>query len=201
MVIYGSRSTHLKSESIPLSTCSSCNTQGSFVASVFGKYAHVFWIPLFPIGKVAVAECQHCKKTFRDNELPTQLQSSVWGIKSSAKTPIWNFAGLAIIGGLIAFMSIFSSQHEKDEVGFKQNPMAKDKYSYKTDEGSNSMMIVDKVTADPVFVFYNTMEIDSYSKLYKIDKEENYDNVSYGISRAELKAKFDSDVIYNIDRP
>jgi len=32
--------------------------------SIFGRYAHIMWIPFFPVGKTQVAECTRCKRTY-----------------------------------------------------------------------------------------------------------------------------------------
>ena len=38
------------------------------------------------------------------------------------------------------------------------------------------------------------------SKIYKIDKAENYPDMFYGISKEKIKEMYNSDEIYSIDR-
>ena len=69
MIIFGSRATHLKSEQLQSASCPNCQTKGSLTASIYGRHAHVFWIPFFPMGKTRVFECQNCHKGFKQKEL------------------------------------------------------------------------------------------------------------------------------------
>src|SRR5687768_10469605 len=47
MIIYGSRSSHVKSIQLDNEACPHCSTHGSVTMSTFTRYAHVFWIPFF----------------------------------------------------------------------------------------------------------------------------------------------------------
>ncbi len=116
MIIYGSRATHLKSAQ-STTTCPSCNTKGSVILSVFGKYAHIFWIPLFPIGKKGISQCQHCKNVLATREMPEAIKREYDELKADCKSPIWQYVGLFIFVALFAMpflMAIF--QIIKDRV-------------------------------------------------------------------------------------
>ena len=53
MIIYGSKAVHLKSAQPPTAVCPSCGQTGTTVLTQgYSKHAHVFWIPLFPIGRI-----------------------------------------------------------------------------------------------------------------------------------------------------
>jgi hypothetical protein len=102
MLIYGSRATQIGNFIVDGSKCSHCGNEGTQRMTVFGKYGHIFWIPMFPIGKKAVSECTHCKKTIDDSEFDMNLRSFYNSTASAAKSPIWQWAGLLLVGGLIA---------------------------------------------------------------------------------------------------
>ncbi len=95
MIIYGSRATHLKSAESK-TTCPSCKTKGSLILSVWGRYAHVFWIPLFPIGKKGFSQCQHCKGVLETREMPEEIKREYKELKENCKAPIWQYIGLLI---------------------------------------------------------------------------------------------------------
>ncbi|GAA0713863.1 hypothetical protein GCM10009430_06210 [Aquimarina litoralis] len=97
MIIYGSKSVHLKSERSEMSVCPNCGTQGSLVLSVYRRHAHIFWIPLFPIGKKGLSQCQHCKNVLYTKEMPTPIRKEFNILKNKAKGPLWQFVGLAIL--------------------------------------------------------------------------------------------------------
>jgi len=86
MVIYGHRATHLKTEQIS-DKCPNCGQQ-SLIMGVFEKYAHIFWITIFPYGKTGTSQCQHCQQVLSDKEFTTELKETYKELKASAKTPI-----------------------------------------------------------------------------------------------------------------
>src|SRR5829696_7486469 len=95
MIIYGTRSTQLAKE-VLADTCPNCGTHTSVELNVFQKYAHIFWIPLFPIGKTGVSQCHHCKQVLTLKQMPSSFTISYDNAKSQTKTPIWTFSGLAL---------------------------------------------------------------------------------------------------------
>jgi len=65
MIILGIKSVHIKTVRSNLGICSSCLTQGSLTISVFRKYIYVCWIPILPIGRKGISECNHCNRSRR----------------------------------------------------------------------------------------------------------------------------------------
>jgi hypothetical protein len=74
---------------------------------LFQRYAHVFWIPLFPIGKTGVSQCSHCKQILKLKEMPFALRLSYENMKSQTTTPFWVFSGSAVIA-VIFVLSFFA---------------------------------------------------------------------------------------------
>lgn len=110
MIIYGSKAVHVKSTQPKTITCPSCGTKGSLVLSLYRKHAHIFWIPLFPIGKKGVSQCQHCKNVLEYKDMPAPIKEEFKILKSEAKGPIWQYAGLVLIAILIAWGGYASGQ-------------------------------------------------------------------------------------------
>jgi len=200
MIIYGSKAVHLKTAQFKTGTCPSCGTQGSLTISVFRKHAHIFWIPLFPIGKKGASQCQHCKNVLETKEMPEPIKREYENLKNETKGPIWQFAGLGIIAILIAWGNYASGEDKKLELEYIKSPQIGDVYEYKIETGSYSTLKVVSVTNDSVFVSPNEYEISKMSKIYKIDKSENYSNLSYGISNNKIKEMYDSGKIFDINR-
>ncbi len=200
MIIYGSKAVHLKTVQSKASTCPSCGTQGSLAISVFRKHAHVFWIPLFPIGKKGISQCQHCKNVLETKEMPEPIKREYENLKNETKGPIWQFAGLGLIAILIAWGNYRSGEDKKVELEYIKSPQIGDVYEYKTETGSYSTLKVVRISSDSVFVSPNEYEITQMSKLYKIDKSENYSELSYGISKINLNDMYDLGDIFDINR-
>ncbi len=112
-IIYGTKGTLLQSAVAPSCLCNHCNTQADQTIGVFGRYAYLYWIPLFPIGKKAVVECQNCLKTSDENWSP-ELQEAVSTLKEHTKGRKRHWFGAAILGPLILLIAISIITHEDD---------------------------------------------------------------------------------------
>ena len=112
MIIYGNKATQVAAENIN-DKCSNCGTQNSIQMKVFQKYAHVFWIPIFPIGKTASSQCSHCKQVLQKKEFTGNMNNDYKAVKSKSKTPIWTFSGLALLIALIIWGTISSRQNDE----------------------------------------------------------------------------------------
>lgn len=200
MVIYGSKAAHLKSAQPKAAVCPSCGQTGTIILSAYSRHAHIFWIPLFPIGRIGVSQCQHCKHTLEVKDMPHDLKREYENLKAETKTPIWQFSGLALIAVLIAFFIYSDGQNKKKHVEYIASPAVGDVYEYKTESSNYSTLKVIDVSGDSVFVTPNDYETDKMSGVYKIDKEENYADFSYGISRDDLKQMHSEGTIYDVNR-
>ena len=200
MIIYGSRATHLKSDQLRNATCPNCQTKGSLTASAYGRHTHIFWIPLFPMGKTGVFECQHCHKGFKKKELGEDGKMDYKNFLVDVKTPLWKFSGLGIIALLISWGAYASIMKESKVSELVDNPAMYDKYTFKTENNSYSTFKIIEVFEDSIYVDQNDYEIDKLSAIHKIDKEENYSGDIYVVTTAEIKEMFDAGDIDDIER-
>ena len=199
MIFYGSKGVHLHSEQVSGIKCSNCEQQTTHNISIFGRYAHVYWIPFFPLGKKGVSECTNCKVTLAPKEMNDQLKLAYSNVNVNAKSPLWYWSGLGIIALIIGIISYTSSQHKKDAVVYINNPKAGDVYEYKP-TNYYSLLKVASVSEDSVFVIANEYEMEMQSGLYKIDKVSNFTAEPYGISRKRIKELFESKEILDVNR-
>jgi len=95
MIIYGTRTKELASEWLN-EKCPNCGEPNSLTMHVFQKYAHVFWIPFFPAGKIGISQCSHCQQVLKENKMPPEMKAALKEIKPRTKTPLWMFVGTAI---------------------------------------------------------------------------------------------------------
>ncbi len=201
MIFYGRKASRIKDGQINNVTCPNCEDLTSMNYSIFGKYAHIYWIPTFPMGRENISECNACKQTFLVNELPEQIKQKFSREKEGVKTPIWHFSGLAIIALLIAMIFWFASQNDAENEEFIQTPQIGDVYSIESEnKGYYSSMKVTEVTNDSVHLIVNDYEVDKRSGIYKIDLDKNYTIQAYSLSKVDLFNLYKSEVIYEIDR-
>ncbi|HMQ62872.1 MAG TPA: hypothetical protein PKE06_19480 [Flavilitoribacter sp.] len=104
MIVYGTSARKADSFEIQNTVCPSCGQSASQHVTVFSRYAHVYWIPLFPTGKKSVAECANCKRTIEQKQFPDQLKMRFDQRVTKVKTPIVHWLGTGIIGlAVVAF--------------------------------------------------------------------------------------------------
>jgi len=201
MIIYGVRSTQLGKE-ILADKCLSCGTQNSIELYVFQKYAHVFWIPLFPVGKTVVSQCDHCKQVLKQKEIPSSLISSYENIKSQTKTPLWTFSGLALIAILITVTVINDQKNDKENAQLILTPKSGDIFEIKTKENQYTVYKVDEVQGDSVYIRINEYETNKLSGLGELKSkgEKNFSEETYAFSKTELKKMLEQGEIIDVER-
>ncbi len=201
MIFYGTRASRLKDGKISRVTCPNCSNETSMTYSVFGKYAHIYWIPLFPYKKITILECDHCKKTFEINQFAGEIGNKLQIEKerNPAKFKIWHFSGLLIIAGIIGLALYFGKQNEKEEKSYLENPQVGDKYEYESSKGFYSIMKISKVTNDSIYFLLNEMETNKKSGINDIDKSSNY-NETDGYTKSEISNYYKEGKIYEINR-
>jgi hypothetical protein len=200
MIIYGTRFVHLKSGQPKSIACTHCGQTDTTILSAYSKHAHIFWIPIFPIGRVVHAQCTHCKQALEYKNMSHELQRESNNLKAETKAPIWQFAGLALIAGLIGLGMYSSGQAEKSQLEYIANPKAEDIYSIETDDKNYTTLKVTSVSSDSVFLSPNKYQTDKRTGIYEIDKAENYAEETYGMSRKYLNQMLQDGDIYSIER-
>ncbi len=201
MIIYGHRSTHLKSGNLPNAKCPCGESQSKMTVSVFGRHVHIFWIPLFPAGKTAVFECQQCHKGFKKKELSEDGKLAYKNFKTTVKTPIWKYSGLAIIAVLIGFGFYANQQDEAKIAEYVAQPAMFDVYTFKTESNYYSTFKVLEVFKDSLYVSYNAMETNKLSRVRDIDIPKNYqDSLYYVLTNQNIKALHESGDLMDISR-
>lgn len=200
MIIYGWKASHLITQTT--GPCPNCQTPKALQLSVFQKYAHIFWIPFFPIGKTATTQCTHCKQVWRLKEMPLELKQSYREIKTHTRIPLWTFLGLGLLLLFISYAVYNSEQHGKQNQAFIQSPQQADIYEYKTSEGKYTLLKVERIAGDTAFILQNKYETNKRSGLYDIkDKGDSvYTVEAYPILKKELANMLTKKEILNIER-
>ena len=198
MIIYGSRSKQLAKE-ILIEKCPHCGTQNSIDMHVFQKYAHVFWIPLFPLGKQGVSQCDHCKQVLKSSQMPSSLLTSYENLKATTRTPFWMWIGLALLGFL--FVSIAMDEKEKTDHSktYIKDLKVNDILQSKVEEGYTRYK-VKGVKGDSVFIVQNKYFVPT-SRFDKLSNSDaNFYEEGEAVSKKELEEKFNKKEILDVIR-
>lgn len=200
MIIYGSRSSHIKSVQLDKESCIHCGTPGSVVLSTYGRYAHIFWIPLFSLGRFSASQCQHCKQVLETKQMPPQIKAYHERNLAETRIPVWQFTGVVLLTVAVAF-GVYANGVDKDEQAqLLKAPVAGDVYEYKTGDGAYTTFRIAEVGEDSLAVSFNNYEVNKITGLSKIDKEENYSDTLYMLPRTELNEMFAAGEILDINR-
>jgi zinc-ribbon family len=202
MIFYGTNSSNLKTGTLRNVSCPHCATDSSMNYSIYGKYFYIYWIPVFPIGRTNIAECNHCKATYNLKDLDQSVQNKFQQEqdRNPVKTPIKLYSGL-IIGAIIAIgVFAFALKSDADSEDFAKNPKVGDVFYETTASGKFSTSVVTKIDKDSVYVLQNNIETDqktdvekscvtktNYEYPYAMTRKQIIDFVKVGDSIYEIK--------------
>ena len=201
MIFFGAKSSKIKEGQISNVTCPNCKNITTITYTIFGKYAHTYWIPMFPMKKKTVIECNSCYRTYNMKEAPEPVQHKFQRETEGVKTPIWHFSGLALLAILIYVAFYLSKKDEINDALYIEKPKSGDVYTIEAPKkGYYTTMKILKVTTDSLFLVHNDYDIHRRSKIYRIEKEENYSTKIDSLSIIDIQRLFDEGHIYEVDR-
>ena len=199
MIVYGRRATVLKTQ-VLFEPCPNCRTTNSVQITVYQRYAHIFWIPMFPIGKTGVSVCVNCRQVLKLKEMPSGLRLAYDNLKADTRIPIWHFSGLALI--VVAIIAVSISEKNKAEKVSKLilNPKTGDLFELKIKDTVYTLYKVLKVEKDTVFFFANQYHTNVEAGLDDLKKKPFDMSETYGIPKIALIRMNKKDEIIDIDR-
>jgi len=106
LIFFGLRTSKIGTYLMQNSECSYCEKSDSLNITEYGRYFHVFWIPIFPLGRKIFSECEHCKQTIRKRDFDPKSKNDYNQNKSKSKRPIWHWTGLILLAILTIFVSV-----------------------------------------------------------------------------------------------
>lgn len=199
MIIWGIRKVFLRAKTPKSPICMECG-ESTLVIKVFSRHLHAFWIPILPIGKTGFAECSSCKAIFKPRKLNEQHFRAFTSLKRESSIPIWQATGFGILLLAIGLGGYQFEQDKKLEAQYIAQPAIGDIYKFKTKNGQYSTLNVIQVTKDSIFVFANTLESKKRSKIYKIEKSENYSIDTTAFAKTQIVEMYYSKVILDVTR-
>jgi hypothetical protein len=200
MIIFGSRETYIGTARLRNGTCPACGQMDVLVVNMYCEYFHLFWIPMFPFRRRALAECRNCEHAIENRYMEGDVRDDYKEAKRSNRIPLWQFSGTVLLVLIIA-QSIYSAQREKNrELDYISNPMAGDVVEYKTEDKEYSTFRIIQVTTDSLLVLFNDYVTTLSSGIPEIDVDSCYGQEYYYISRKDMEQMYNEYVIYDINR-
>ena len=88
--------------------CPYCESVNSTEVFIYSQYFHFFWIPAFPIKKVAIAKCTECDTSRSQEKFGLKLSEHITEELKNTKHPFYSWTLLLLTGALILLAVILS---------------------------------------------------------------------------------------------
>lgn len=106
LIFYGKRKGLIGSYEAFMYECPYCEENNTTTLYVYSWYYHIFWIPLFPFDKEAMALCTECKSKRNESRFGPKLVSEFKENKYRFRHPWWTRAWLFIVVAFILTIMI-----------------------------------------------------------------------------------------------
>lgn len=181
--------------------CPSCNEKAFLKISIFQSYMRFYFIPTFPIKKVARANCSNCGYDEKIKRKSEQLKREVYFLKDKVKTPIWTWTGSVIFALLFWGLISLLMNNSKEENLRASAPQISDIYYFKDDLGFYTSYSIEKVSSDSLWFCPNKNKIKLGGKVKRrhLDDEFDYSDTLV-FSKKEILHKYQNDEFKSIKR-
>ena len=202
MIIYGTNGTHLRDEPLPGIPCPACQTTDALKVSVYGRYAHVYWLPLLPYRKPAVLSCGHCRHGWDEKTLPAEMKAPVAALKKETRAPWWHWSGLVVIALLISWGTVAAARHNRDKVDYLAAPRVGDIYTVRDSVGGRNytLLKVVRVRGNIVGIVENEYQLNNSHPIDELNAPGKYRNEYFSVTFDDLQRLQASGQLTDIDR-
>jgi len=200
LILVGTNNKIIKKGNFKHTICPNCREVSAFDYIVFSKYAHLTYIPLFPVGKDAVVICENCDETIDINDFDDTTLSKLAQENNNLKNPVWMYFGsFALVIASIYGIYIYFNSGKKTDLYFKK-PMLSDVYCLKNSKGFYYTIKIDSLTKDSVYATENDFQVNLPNEIDEINQPENYTTIKVKYSKNDLLKLYNDNKISSIIR-
>ncbi|UOQ71410.1 hypothetical protein [Hymenobacter cellulosilyticus] len=207
MIIYGTNGSHVRTEPRPGLACPACTTPDALHLSVFSRYAHIYWIPVVPYTKPAVAQCLHCQSAWALAELPAEageVKQALRTFRKETRAPWWQWSGLAALVVLAVWGFIMSQQNTRDNAAYIAAPRVGDIYTVRANDSTGkaqySLLKVVSAQGNTVELVGNDYVSDNAEPLGLLNDPEKYSKQTFPLTFLDLQVMMNKGEITDVDR-
>lgn len=201
MIIYGWSTKTIKQAPLADHECPKCNQKQS-VLVIVAKYAHIFWIPVFPFGKSASIVCTICKHQTEEKAISLGPNVSIKQLKSTVPIPKYLFIGLGLIIATIGYFIYDGVQEDKRKASYVQEPQIGDVYLIKDKEEPSQynhyLMKVRNIDGDSLWVSYSSYSYNGV--ISQLDPNDGFYDIMYPIHKNGIKEIHDAGDLIKVMR-
>ncbi|MDN5284547.1 MAG: hypothetical protein JWR38_821 [Mucilaginibacter sp.] len=198
---WGIRAALTKTVDFAIEKCPYCESTGTTSGRYFSRHFHIFWIPIFPIGKTGYVVCSQCHSK-RDTHLmnPGLREAFLQEKKTAPRFRFWQFTGLALPVLFFMVGVVAVTFNEKYAGKYIEDPKSGDTYFCTQNNGYYTTYRVDHISRDSVYSHLNNYEIADREKLSSINRKVNYSKTLLSFSRKELLELYKNRRILKVER-
>ncbi|PJJ60917.1 hypothetical protein [Hymenobacter chitinivorans] len=208
MIIYGTNGSLVRTVGAePELACPACTTPRAMRLSVFSRYLHVYWIPLLPYTKPAVAQCTRCGGAWEASELPPgagEVQQALRRLKKETRAPWWQWSGLAVLGAGLGWGLLANNQDERDTAAYVAAPQVGDVYTIRSADSTGhaqySLLKVVGAQGNGVELVANEYVTDDAHPLQQLNFPERYAQESFPLTNLDLRIMLNKGELTDVDR-
>lgn len=201
MIFYGTNGKHYATEPLPGAACPACQSPASLHVALVSRYAHIYWVPLFPYQKIALTQCAHCQASWEEKQLGPDLAPAVRAVKKQRRAPLWTWAGLALIAALGLYGYLRSIRDTHTDEALLASPRAGDIYTVQADSSRRySLLKVQQVGGNVVEVVANEYETDESSPINSLNEPARYSKEPFTLTFLDLQIMRHKGQITDVDR-
>jgi len=200
MIIYGTNGTHLHTQALPGQACPACGVGNGLRVSVFSRYAHVYWIPLFPYQKLAVVQCSSCR--WDTTTPPPEVAPAVQAAKQRTRPPYWTWAGLGLAALLSGGSALYGIHDTHADEVLLAAPRAGDIYTVHTDSANMySLLKVRQAGGNGVELVANEYATSDSDPISSLNTPDKYSKEPFVLTRLDLQIMRRKGTLTDVDRP
>ena len=202
MIIYGTNGAHMRTTPLPGVACPGCTASNTLQLSVFSRYVHLYWVPLFPLNKPTVARCGHCQQTWEGKAISAELRAPALALKQATRIPLWHWSGVAAVVTFMGWGALESTRSNREGTAYLAQPQVGDIYTVRaTDDDPNySLLKVVAVKGPTVDVVPNDYQIDNSHPIEALNAPANYNKESFPLTQFELQIMRNKGQLTDVDR-
>lgn len=179
--------------------CDNCGAQNRIKMSVVLHYLSVFFIPTFPQRKTLKSQCNNCKQILQEFQFPIHFDKEANRLKTKIKPPLWSRAGVLFVPLFFVCIAVVDEIRNDRIKGYLAAPLVGDIYELKIADEEYTLIKVNRVSTDSVYVSESLYITNTAKGLRKIQKKK-YDSETFPIAKPALKEMFDERKIIDVDR-
>lgn len=201
MIFYGTNGTHYATEPLPEAACPACHAPGALRLGLISRYAHVYFIPLFPYQKIALTQCARCQAGWTERQLPPELAAAVRQAKKRRPAPRWTWAGLALLAVLGLYGYLHGIRDARTDEALLASPRAGDIYTVRADSSHKySLLKVRSAGGNVVELVANEYETDDATPINSLNAPSRYSQEPFTLTLLDLQIMRRKGQLTDVDR-